>query len=114
MFVKGDAPVRTDGSEKPVQEKPSPSSSRSGETTARNSDDEAVVDVQPQGVDVNQAKKEFGELQRNLTRRSSLSRQRSRASEPNFDPEKGGDHGEEFDLLEYLVCVIACGFGAVC
>jgi len=57
------------------------------------------------GVNVAQAKKEFNDLQRNLSRQSSLRRQKSRNSEKgqaNFDPEKGGDHGEEFNLLEYL------------
>ena len=60
------------------------------------------------GVNVAQAKKEFNDLQRNLSRQSSLRRQKSRNSEKgqaNFDPEKGGDHGEEFNLLEYLVSI---------
>jgi len=57
------------------------------------------------GVDVEAAKKDFDKLQRTFSKASSLNRRKSRNSEkgqPNFDPEKGGDHGEEFDLLEYL------------
>ena len=60
------------------------------------------------GVNVAQAKKEFNDLQRNLSRQSSLRRQKSRNSEKgqaNFDPEKGGEQGEEFNLLEYLVSI---------
>lgn len=88
----------------------SPPTSASGETTRRNSDDPEVVDVDGQqgGVNVAQAKKEFSDLQRNLSRQSSLRRQKSRNSEKgqaNFDPEKGGEQGEEFNLLEYLVSI---------
>lgn len=93
--------------------KPSPSSSRSGETTARNSDEE-VVEIPQRSVDVVQAKREFSQLQRSLSRQSSLNRPKSRNSEkgqPNFDPEKGGDHGEEFDLLEYLVSQVTRLYG---
>ena len=100
--------LATDGSDS-RQEKQSPSTSRSGDTTRRNSDDPEVGDVDGQnggGVNVEQAKRDFGALQRSISRQSSLARKKSRNSEKgqaNFDPEKGGDHGEEFDLLEYLV-----------
>lgn len=86
----------------------------SGESTRRNSgsnsDDktkeDTAIPVEKDGVDVERAKQDFAQVQRTYSRRSSLSRQVSRRStrgEPQFDPEKGGDHGEEFDLLEFLV-----------
>ena len=59
-------------------------------------------------VNVQAAKEEFANLEKKISRRGSLLRQQSRASskgtkEPAFDPEKGGDVGEEFDLLDFLV-----------
>jgi hypothetical protein len=59
-------------------------------------------------VNVQAAKAEFADLQKKMSRKGSLYRQQSRASskgqkEPAFDPEKGGDVGEEFDLLDFLV-----------
>ena len=97
----------------------------SGETTRRNSNEnekekrsastekpsETIVDVpsaSSRGVDVEKAKAEFDNLQRSISRRSTQSRnggvlrRRSSISERVVDPEKGGDHGEEFDLADYL------------
>lgn len=59
-------------------------------------------------VDVQAAKEEFADLEKKMSRKGSLYRQQSRASskgtkEPAFDAEKGGDVGEEFDLLDFLV-----------
>lgn len=81
----------------------------SDDETRRNSregyDDEVAVgmgeDGQPEGVDVEKAKAEYEQLRRQLSRSSSLARQQSRMSSKHgalFDPEKGGDIGEEFDL----------------
>lgn len=84
----------------------------SGETTRRNSgnnnkDDaeDTEVQVDEEGVNVEKAKQEFEQLRRTLTEKSlhrSVSR-KSTKGEAQFDPEKGGDHGEEFDLLDFLV-----------
>jgi hypothetical protein len=101
--------------------------SASGETTRRNSgngngngkeangtgygkDDATAVTVDGNGVDVEKAKQEFEQVRRTYTTRSSLHRAMSRRSskaEPQIDPEKGGDHGEDFDLLDFLVSCLS-------
>lgn len=66
----------------------------------------STVQVNDEEVNVTGAKQDFENLQRSFSRRSlqrSLSRRNTRL-EATFDPEKGGDHGEEFDLLDFLVC----------
>lgn len=92
---------------------PAGSTAGSGETTRRNSGNskdkaEATeVQVGEDGVNVERAKQDFEQLRRTLTEKSlhrSVSR-KSTKGEAQFDPEKGGDHGEEFDLLDFLVRV---------
>lgn len=95
-----------------------PAGSGSGETTRRNSgnskekSEATEVQVVEDGVNVDRAKQDFEQLRRTLTEKSlqrSLSRKSTRG-EAQFDPEKGGDHGEEFDLLDFLVCAVAFHF----
>lgn len=50
------------------------------------------------GVDVAQAKKEFNDLSRQLSRQSSL----HRVATGQKDPEKEGEDKDDFDLLSYM------------
>ena len=92
---------------------PAGSAAGSGETTRRNSGNskdkttDTEIQVGQDGVDVERAKQDFEQVRRTLTEKSlhrSVSR-KSTKGEAQFDPEKGGDHGEEFDLLDFLVRV---------
>lgn len=120
MYIKPNSFATT------AEEEPIVSGSGSGETTRRNSGNNSnkekeesatAVQVDDDGVNVERAKQDFEQLQRTYTQKSlqrSLSRRSTRGQEPQFDPEKGGDHGEEFDLLDFLVRYHSCPYYCCC
>lgn len=85
----------------------------SAEVDKNRKDDEVAVEMGHNGVDVQAAKADFAQTERKLSRIASMPRALTRSSskgapqDPSFNPEKGGDVGEEFDLLDFLVRVKA-------
>lgn len=68
-------------------------------------DEHTAVPIEEERVNVERAKQKSEKVQRSYSRRSDLNRRLSRLGtkgEHQFDPETGGDHGEEFDLLDFL------------